>query len=236
MSIYISASSIIDYLKCEKIVDFRINSPEKGLQNENMIVGTMVHQAIEKFWNSRDKGINDIKSQLAVLGFTSTIKKKAVTSITNFYDNYALLLSDKDLVEHRFRIKLHDDVFLVGKMDRVSDDGIIYDWKTAFRPPDEIETDPQFIIYYTAYLKLFNKQPLSVLGVYLMQNKVVPYVPNQYYIDLLYNTIIPRMESDIRRKELPKSGRFKGVCDSCIFKKACFEDDDYVVENKNSFI
>jgi len=235
MSIYISASSISDYLKCEKVVDFRINAPERGVQNENMLIGSMVHNIIEKYWNDEKKGTEELTLQLNALNFGKQLNNKALTSIGNFYTNYASLFKETDLVEHRFKIKLHDDVYLVGKMDRISDD-MVYDWKTAFKPPTELTTDPQFIIYYTAFVKLFEKQPTSVFGVYLMHNKIIPYVPDKYYIDLLYNGIMPRMISDIRNKALPKSGRFKGICDKCIFNKHCFEEDENVLENKNTFI
>jgi hypothetical protein len=145
------------------------------------------------------------------------------------------LLSENDLIEHRFKIKLYDDVFMVGKMDRISDD-MVYDWKTAFKPPTDLTSDPQFIIYYTAFIKLFGKQPTSVFGVYLMHNKIIPYVPDQYYIDLLYNEIMPRMVMDIRNKALPKSGRFKNICKDCIFNIACFSEDKNVLADKNTFI
>ena len=95
-------------------------------------------------------------------------------SVSSFYRNFQHLLTEEDDAEKFFRIKLETDVLLVGKMDRVvKPSGLVLDWKTSASSISNINDDVQFLIYYYAYTRLYNKPPSLVAYVSLLNEKLI---------------------------------------------------------------
>jgi ATP-dependent helicase/DNAse subunit B len=219
--IKLSASSIKDWLQCPARYYYRVNYPESSIPTEGMALGTVVHKVIEDNWNNVDNGILQAEELIKEYGIKN--KQKVFNCLDNFYYNYSLLLFENDRIEEYFKYKVDTDCELVGKMDRISN-GVIYDWKTTSSVTSFIDNDPQFIIYYTAYKKLFNKNPIAVYYINLADNRVVQFKPSEY-IEILYNEIIPSMIKGINQSDFYKKGLFdKFSCRNCNFKKICRED------------
>ena len=66
MSIYLSASSIADFIKCSKMVEYRIKKPFPEVKSREMILGTIMHSVIEKGWEDRDKALELLQTECDV--------------------------------------------------------------------------------------------------------------------------------------------------------------------------
>jgi CRISPR/Cas system-associated exonuclease Cas4 (RecB family) len=230
MSINISASLIRDYLSCPTKVFYRINHPETSIQSKEMLLGEIVHKAIETSWDfpelakeyvtrlSRSKLPGDWDSELF-----------ATTCIKNYWEIFRGMLSENDQIEKFFKIEFSEGVYIVGKMDRVTSDGLVIDWKTNRKTPKSITYDPQFILYHWAYTKLFNKQPKGVYYASLTDGSILRLSPDTPHYKSLFEDLIPSIISDIKNQNLPKTGIFTGACYRCPYKEACLQEEKNVV-------
>lgn len=222
MPFHISASSIKDFVTCERRHYFRLNYSGEQEQNADMAAGSVVHNAIERFWDDERQAREYMSDSLASQKLGPTHASKVKKSIDNFFFYFQFLLSPEDLIEQEFRVPYSKGVDIVGKYDRILKDGTLIDWKTSARPPEDISNDPQFIIYYESYRKLYGSHPTNVLYVALVTGKVVRYVPNPEYTGLLYNQVIPEMIKKIKRNEYHYTGLFRyKACEYCAFKTLC---------------
>lgn len=224
--IYLSQSSISDFISCSQRYKFRIydsDSADIAKGDSNQGIGTAVHNIIEKAWRKYDKGVVD--ETLTRLDITNPASKKKLSiCLNNFYSNISPMLSKDDLREYSFKIKYSNDVYIVGRMDLVTSDGIIFDWKTTFNPPEKIDNDIQFILYHWAYKKLFNKLPKDIYYVALLKNKLVKFSVNSIYYSELIDNIIPKLITSVREKNFYKEGLFKGICGNCPFQRVCIKE------------
>lgn len=233
MSINISASLIKDYLICQKQVYYRINNPE-FTQTEDLLVGTLVHDSIEKYWKSRE--LASEYSREAGLSYRLSLEatNKIKRCLDIFYTHYSWLLSDTDKIEQRFKIPLGKDIFLVGKIDRIFDQSIV-DWKTSYHTPKTISNDPQFILYSYAYRHMFNKEPKKIMLVSLFANKVVTYDEDKDLTNSLLHDIIPSIIESIRKNTLPRTGLYReGVCKNCKYINSCYKDIENELESSET--
>jgi len=117
--IFVSASAIRDYLKCSQQVYYRIFEPELKISSREMIMGEITHKVLEKAWQNKDVALN--------LGMSLARKENldpiAIQSIEHFihtfFERFTIIINHDDKVEKFFKVKLYDDVFLVGKFDRI---------------------------------------------------------------------------------------------------------------------
>ena len=120
MPLFLSASSIVDFLDCSQRFYYRTTQREQGIDNDDMIVGTIVHYAIEKFWNDPIKARENVLEQVKFFKLPATKEGKALTSIDNFFERFSHLLNPDDEIEYKFKLPLGREVYLVGKMDRTT--------------------------------------------------------------------------------------------------------------------
>jgi CRISPR/Cas system-associated exonuclease Cas4 (RecB family) len=225
VSIYISATAIKDYLVCPKKIDYKTKLSGTTEGTPDMQAGTIVHETIEKCWNSKKNAIDYCNVKLKEYGLEQTYADKALKSTRNFFDSGVYsMLSKSDLVEHKFKIALDKENFLVGRMDRITKDGIVIDWKTSTKTPSSIDRDPQFLTYFWAYKSSFKKAPTAVLYVSLYENKIVRFKYNANVMNQLFKGIIPSMITKIRKNDLPPIGFFNNACYGCPFKTICYSE------------
>lgn len=233
MSIYLSASSIADFIKCPQKVLYRLKKTVPMVESKAMYVGSAVHLALEKGWNNRDKAQSIGRSE----GKSKGLAKADLTNIEFYIDmfflNFKQYVSDGDLIEHHFKVPLHDDVFLVGKMDRVSK-GNIYDWKTGSSFSKKTESDVQCIIYEYAYERLFSKKPASVCIAALGKGEIYPYKRDELYVAEIFNNIIPRMIKTIKNGSYERLGLFNHSCFMCPYRAGCLGGSEEVYELDNT--
>lgn len=231
MSINISASLISDFLSCNRKVDFRINSPESSISSKESFIGIAVHSTIEKHWNDAAHGIPYLNTYLDISAeLTEEDRKYANVCADNFYQRMAQFLTEDDSIEKFFKIKISNDVYVVGKIDRICN-GVIYDWKTKRLPPKKLFDDPQFMIYEWAYEKLYGKKPIySVYGA-LATGEFIVHKQTEFGRQELFESVIPSIVDSIRRNEFPRTGYFTRSCFRCQYKDACLKAGTNVVDS-----
>lgn len=223
--IHLSASNISDFIRCSKRYYYRINYPEYALQTQEAVVGTLVHRALELYWNNQDKLEKYTANQIDELTIDRDGERTIWRCLDNFEETFLPLLKEEDTVEQKFRIQYDKDVLLVGKMDRISD-GWVFDWKTGYKIPASLEADVQSIIYHYAFTRLYNKEPKQVILASLYHNKIVKYKYNELFYRKLFDEIIPAMLSRIKAKQFIREGMFNNSCDNCAFLTSCWSNGE----------
>ena len=222
MPVYLSASSIADFVRCPQMVFYRINKPFPTSLTRESIMGEVVHKVVEKAWNDRSKA-----TQL----FAQLCRENRATQseVTNygfaldlFFLNFASQLTTEDTIEYSFKVPLYDDVFIVGKMDRISK-GRIYDWKTG-NVSKNTSSNVQCIIYEYAYEALFKKKPDEVLIASLKDGQIYPYMRNEFYRKELFEGVIPAMIQSLRNNNFSRMGVFSNSCARCYYKSGCLKE------------
>ncbi len=231
MGINISASSIIDYIACSQKVKFRMASSDQQVQTPEMLTGTIVHEIIEKHYDQAE-ALADLNNRIDVCGLDNTMKARAINSVDNFYEFFFQFLTREDTIESKFKIPYIDGTNLVGKFDRITPDGKVFDWKTSFACPKDISNSIQFIFYYECYKRLYGEEPSSLFYAHLLSKKLVRYVPNKSLISYLFSEVIPHMVYDIKHDRIYRTGLYTNICKNCAFQQHCFSEMGYVVGNR----
>ena len=202
--------------------------------------GTAIHQALQKFYAEflKNKKINQ-KDLLAIfektwipVGYASSthqirMKNEGKKMLINFYKK----LHSPDLkiiaLEKLFKIKISNDIFLTGKIDRidkVNKYGVeIIDYKTGKKPNErEITKNLQLTIYAMAAIdkNLFNKKlaDINLTFYYLQPMEKITLKKNEEDLIKTKEEIINMVE-EIRKNEFPADpGKH---CDFCPYKIIC---------------
>lgn len=222
--IYLSASSIRDFLKCSKMYYYRTQHPEESVDTEGAIIGKVVHGAVERYWDDEAGAFRYAADKIKEQDVSAKASSKILHCVDSFFGlSGELGLTADDKIEYYFKEKMPEDYMLVGKMDRIIPDrNTVIDWKTG-KTRNYLNNDVQFIIYYVMYKKLFGKFPV-VLQIDLNSGIVTPFQPTKLYIDTLFNSVIPMILERIRRQQLYKEGYFNGACYGCSFIPICNAD------------
>lgn len=234
MSIYLSASSIKDFISCPQKVLYRRTKPFPEVKSRAMIVGEIAHKAIEVGWSNKKLAYKVIEDGIEREGLSSKDRVDLQFYVDIFHLNFRHLLSKEDLVEYNFKISLYDDVFIVGKIDRISN-GNLFDWKTGAKIATRLEGDVQCIIYDFAYRKIFGKEPASICLGALAKGELIPYRRDEFYVKELFDRVIPRMIKTIKNETYERLGIFNHSCFNCSYKLGCLGrgsgEEEYVVDN-----
>lgn len=227
MAIFISASMLDDYIACNRRVYYRLNSPESSIQNKEMVVGNIVHKAIELYWNDENLAFRYIFDNVSsILPNDKESLEYSLLCIKNFFSNFSQFLSDNDKIEHRFKIKYSDDVFIVGKMDRITSHKI-FDWKTTRKPPKSISNSVQFILYNWAYRKLWGVNPHAVYYGALGNGELIMYRHDKVLEDVLIHELIPEAVKAIKGKNFIRNGIFRKQCFRCQYSSVCLKEFEW---------
>jgi len=217
--IYLSASSISDFIQCSQKVMYRFSKTQQ-IPTKGMTVGRITHEAIEKGWNDKSMAYDVVKK----LGSANDLARLDVIGMEFMMDifflNFRSRLGDNDLIEYKFKLPLYDDVFIVGKMDRISN-GNIFDWKTKSIIPKSLSNDVQCIIYDYAYEKIFHEPAKSINVCSLSKGSLVPYIKKDIYVDEIFENIIPRMIKTVKNNSFERTGMFNHSCFMCPYKQVC---------------
>jgi hypothetical protein len=236
VSIFLSASSISDFIRCPQKVLYRRTKPFPEIPNKDMVMGKVAHAALEKGWSDKNRAYQVIDHWIRSEGLSNKDRTDLQFCIDMYFLNFRRLVSEDDQIEYNFKLSLHEDIYLVGKMDRISNGNII-DWKTG-KVPNRLHNDVQCIIYDYAYQKIFGKDTKSICLASLSTGDLVPYIKNQFYIDELFDNIIPRMIKTIKNESYERLGMFNHSCFRCPYKTGCLigtrGEEEYVVDNRVS--
>ena len=225
MSVRLSASMIKDFISCPRKAYYRINKGEEREETYQMAAGSIVHNTLEKHWDNYDKAMEFAEKQ--IIGYNL---KKGVSivynSIVSFFENFTYLVHDTDSIETFFKIPYNSEITLVGKLDRVTKEGIVIDWKTGRTVPTDISSDAQFILYEWAYTKLYGEPPKRLFYVALPSAKIVPYERSQALVNEFMDVTIPNvareLEFNLKSNLFLRTGLFGyRICDNCSFTDVC---------------
>lgn len=228
MTLYLSASAIKDYLSCSMRYFCRRYHKSEGVTTPAMLLGSVVHKAIEVEWRDKDRALALAKDLAEKEDLTTDLQASAQMYVRKFFSSFASILKETDTIELDFKIKYAEDVYLIGKIDRIiHEDNVVIDWKTGKRPPSPmaITSDPQFILYNWAYRKLYKKVPL-LYHASLYKGKLSRYVRSGKNEFVLFNEIIPTMVEDITKGKYVRSGllRWNSPCRNCTYKEYCWNE------------
>ena len=224
MPIFVSASSIKDYLACSKKLYYRTFLPDLGVINEPMAVGIVVHKALELYWNDKQRAFGYIRNNLNPRSID-----KGLLFVGTYFDCFRDLVSDEDTIEKKFKIKIDSDAYLVGKIDRIVN-GIIFDWKTSAKIPKSIDKDVQFLVYDLAYRSMYGRPPANVVYASLTTGEFVRYVHDDALSNVLKLEIIPEVIRALKDSTFfNRKGMFSNsTCYNCIYKGVCLGETDVV--------
>ena len=213
-----------DYIHCNRMVYYRINYPELQVQNKEMIIGEVVHSAIEKHWDSANDAYSEADHWLSsrLLNNFDAVNFSHMC-LDNFYTSFRPLLTSNFTSETKFKLQIEKDVFVVGKLDRV-DDGNVFDWKTARKPLTNIDNSIQFILYNWAFKKLYNAEPSGVYYAALTNGSLVKYNRNPTVEDFLFGEVVPQLVDTIRGKNYSHNGVFRKSCFRCSYSDTCLKE------------
>lgn len=237
VAIYLSASLIKSFIACNKQVYYRMDRPDLAIQNVEMVIGDIVHKALELHWENKSNCINYLNKEITERlpdEFTSSYGF-ALNCIENFFDKFYPYLGKDDAIEKRFKIPYGDNVFIVGKMDRVSNSSV-FDWKTARKPLTSISGDLQFILYNWAYEKTYGRPPTAVYYGALTTGSIVMYKHDIVADKALFSDVIPQVLSAIKSKDFTPNGLFRRACFRCSYSESCLKEMENSVMDSKSFI
>lgn len=224
--IKLSYSLIKDYMSCNHRAFLRVNSPETAEKSQDMIVGTLVHKAIQLYPRELYNTLfSHVQKNSA--GLDSAHMKKASRCLNNYFKSFSTFLDRNAKFEHRFSYDM-GNIKIVGIFDGVDNDNVIVDWKTSEKVPssDELSDDLQFNLYYEIYRRIYGKTP-QLFYISLAKNIMLEFVPNSDNIDTLFNRIIPEVNFRINFENVwVKDGIFKNQCNYCQFYNHCRVNQD----------
>jgi CRISPR/Cas system-associated exonuclease Cas4 (RecB family) len=229
MPVYLSASSISDFIKCPQKVLYRLKKTVPEIPNKDMITGKIIHFALEKGWDNRERANSIIEQECEREKLKKYDETRLKFMVDMFFLNFKHLVAESDFIEYRFKIPLYDDVFIVGKMDRISK-GYVYDWKSG-RVATKLYNDVQCIIYEWAFQKLFQKDPNGVRVAALSTGELLYYNRDNLYVKEIFENIIPRMIRTVRHDSYERLGLFNHSCFRCPYKLGCLGGAENELDN-----
>ncbi|EKE13892.1 MAG: hypothetical protein ACD_12C00767G0008, partial [uncultured bacterium] len=202
--------------------------------------GTSIHKTLQDFYSEfiENKKINKkrlieiYKKTWIPIGYSSKAHEKRMKKEgEKILDNYFVKYHSKDLeiigLEKLFKIKIADDIFLTGKIDRIDkldkSEIEIVDYKTGKKPGDrELSKSMQLTIYTLAARdkNLFDKKlsEINLTFYYLQTPEKITLKRTEEDLDETKDKII-NMVGDIRQNIFPANPGMH--CDFCAFKIIC---------------
>lgn len=210
------------------------------LPTDSASFGTSIHKTLQDFYIEfiKDKKINKkrlleiFKKTWVPIGYSSTahesrMKKEGEKILNNYFDKYHTKNINVLGLEKLFKIKISNDIFLTGKIDRIDkkngNEVEIIDYKTGKKPSErELTKSLQLSIYALAAhdKNMFNKKLSDI-------NLTFHYLQTQEKITLkkTEEELIKTKEDVVGMVEEIKKNKFPATpgkhCDFCSFKIIC---------------
>ncbi len=175
----VSATQIKLYRECRQQYYDKYNLRKSSAQSTAALMGSAIHYAFERYYTRGEPVIGTfsryVRETLNKWQDTGTdveyhYSQAEVTEIgldilRNFdYSSIKCMHS-----ELRFQIPFYDIAVLNGVIDMITHDGRLIDFKTSKKAPkiEQLQKDPQFLIYPWAHFQLFGVWPTSVIWYHL---------------------------------------------------------------------
>lgn len=220
-SIRLSASTISDYISCPRKVYYRRYYPELAEKSDALILGSLVHDTLEKFSHDFLSAMDYIASQ----NVSPKIKEEAIKMVSNYFSVFKEFVTDNDKIEDFVRFSSGDFEF-VAKIDRHNDKRII-DWKTSKKSKGNgIDTDIQSIVYAEAFKSIYGDEPEQILFINLRNKDISNAKIRTDFRDYFWNELVPYVYSGIKNEIYPATGWFQyyAPCRFCSYREVCRAD------------
>lgn len=221
----ISASTIKSFIICPRQVWYRINAPELAERTESQLIGSIVHEAIERFPFDFNASVEYAATEASRSGLDSVAEERIIRLIKSFFrikDSLGVKL-ESGKFEYQFEVRLKGILFN-GRFDFVDESSeVVLDWKTSISEPVNLDFDPQFIIYWLAANKIFKKNNFTVLYVSLVHEKLLKYKPNEKVVNVFMNEVVPSFMRSLKHGIFPPLGiyNYQFPCAHCPFRSHC---------------
>lgn len=232
MTINVSASALKDFLSCSRKVHYRIFEPGVSIPTREMLMGSITHKVLEKAWDDKTRAVGMIDTLCRKESIDEIGRNSVLHFVHTYFDKFSPLVTKDDKIEKRFKVKLWDDVYLVGVFDRISR-GLVIDWKTDANPPKKIDNHVQFIIYNIAYEMVYEQEPVGIYLAALKDGSLVKYRESLLYKEVILNELIPDYVEVVRKRNFVREGIFNGACFRCPYKEPCLDGDNDVMVRGN---
>ncbi|MFA6513418.1 MAG: PD-(D/E)XK nuclease family protein, partial [Patescibacteria group bacterium] len=202
--------------------------------------GTTIHKTLQSFYSEfllnkklgKKRLLEIYKKNWVPIGYASSahenrMRKEGEKILNNYFDKYHFSSLKIIGLEKSFKIKIADDIFLTGKIDRIDSAGKneieIIDYKTGKKPSEkELAKNMQLTIYTLAAQdkNLFSKKLTEInLTFYYLQipEKITLKKTEEDLIET--KTRIIDMVGEIRQNIFPANPGMH--CDFCPFKIIC---------------
>jgi hypothetical protein len=225
MRYFLSASSMKEFIDCSKKYEHRAQKSDDVEDTPQQKAGILVHNIVEKHWNqTKAHNLHLALKQSEELSLPEEMISRVQYSVNSFHDNFQHLLTPEDDIEVNFKVLLDTDVYLVGRIDRIIQPAnVVLDWKTAQEDVTSIDNDIQFLVYYYAFTRLYNRPPSLVSYVSLLHNKMINFnIQNSRY-NYFAKDIIPGIIKQVREGNFYRDGIFRNKCYRCPYKEMCLK-------------
>ncbi len=231
----LSATGIKDFLQCQLKVLLRYDRTIQSMKNDNMKIGTAVHEALEQFTlrMQAKKSFPDASDyDFAITTFMNIATEQGLEAMSFYEDGRVMVTEFIDRhdpaeevvsVEGFFKLTTPDGVPIVGAMDKIiklNDDTIaVIDYKTARNAltPYELKDDIQLSMYDLAASIMYPEYKNRVLILdYVRINKRVSTYRTESdrvtFVDFL-NSMWLQMGKLGEEDAKPRFNKFCGWCD-----------------------
>jgi DNA helicase-2/ATP-dependent DNA helicase PcrA len=235
---YFSYTQLESYKRCPLQYKYYyvLNLPTPP--NAPSVFGETIHKTLNNFYQiykkNKDAGEKEILEiyfkNWKPIGFLSKqhenkYKKTGEKILLEYLKKFHNKNLDILFLEIPFKIKIKEDIFLTGKIDRIdkiNENKVeIIDYKTGKKPEEkEIKKDPQLSIYALAVNKLYKKKPEDIILTYyyLEKQEKISFQKNQDDIEKITKEILQTVEEIKSNDYYPQPGKY---CDFCPFRIIC---------------
>jgi len=245
--IYISASSLKDFMVCKHRYAFRRMKDKSWPLTVPLVKGKVVHDAIEKLETDviSEDDIADYLTRELMAGLsTPLIEFTKWDSIAKTLDSAKKMVATyiekrKGVIlenELSFKIDTHSctgiPFRLVGRIDQIVErsKGIcVVDLKTSRLLPTEFEIkgDYQFTVYAFAYESLYGKPPAALYNFHLASGKYIEYKRTEKDMDelvVLLDLMVTELDYRVGEGAWEEYNKSKGWhCNRCSYRYECYK-------------
>lgn len=234
---YLTATSIKDYLDCPQKLEYRFEGRESDY-NAYFVRGSIVHeiiedptiltaeQAMKRFISRFSTVVSETDPEFPFRTSFSSMMRQSEQMLDNYYNKINIEEPKIKEVELFFDITIGDIVFK-GKIDQIRGNSI-YDWKTSTKPLDERSknADYQFTLYGMAYKELYGRYPDKIYYGHLYSGKLIDMPRTKRDYEYMYE-VAEQVATSVESNYFPRSyGKYK--CGLCPYKRHCFYENGKV--------
>jgi len=243
----VSASKIKMYKTCGRKYYYRyIMSKEERPEDQKNIYalkGIALHAAIETYYKKKDP-------ESALTAALAEYQDKMLTTMTQWQDEGIVIGEDQlpqtlrsgkemlrqldwknmvpDKLEYRFSLPFPNlespFVFVEGIIDMITKEGSVIDHKSNSKAPNmqELEHDPQFMLYRWAYQQMYGMYPLRVAWHHLKNGEMLELSFDAF--DKNFSALVDDVREMVNRNlTIPPARRLlDSECKQCMFFKECY--------------